>query len=614
MGLREKASIDTLFENYARQAVPSMTTDAYATTGNYGAEGETLIFFERPQTSDFFFRDAIAHWIPSLDKMKFYNTRIPMTLLTYNFGGGKETAQDLLKADFSGNINSKAQVGAMVDYLYSKGSYNYQAAKGLTWGFSGSYIGDHFQFQGFYYHYNHVNKENGGITDDLYITDPAEVQGGSSKVDTKSIPTNLTAAHNRVVGGQLFLNSRYNIGHYVEEEREDTVISRFVPVSSFTWTLDYQHGRHSFRNSNETQNLDFWENTYLDAKATLDRTSYWSLRNTVGLSLLEGFNKYAKAGLSAFLTHEYRKYNQKPDTLDRTIDLPANLVPLPVAAPPASKSESLMWVGAQLTKQQGSLLNYDVTGEIGFMGEAAGEVKVDGTVSTHFNLFRDSITLQAYGHFHNTAVPYLLKHYLSNHFVWDNNFGKTRSFRAGGELRLDRTGTRLNIGVENIQNLVYFNEKALPTQNSSSVQVFSASLKQNLRLGILHWDNSITYQTTSDEVSLPLPKLAVYSNLYIKFKLATLYVQLGVDCDYYTNYKALAYQPATMSFYNQREVVLGNYPFMNVYANFKLSKTRFYLIYSHVNQGWFDKNYFSLPHYPMNPSRFQMGLSIDFAN
>ena len=25
-------------------------------------------------------------------------------------------------------------------------------------------------------------------------------------------------------------------------------------------------------------------------------------------------------------------------------------------------------------------------------------------------------------------------------------------------------------------------------------------------------------------------------------------------------------------------------------------------------------NYFSLPHYPLNPSMFQMGLSIDFSN
>lgn len=91
-------------------------------------------------------------------------------------------------------------------------------------------------------------------------------------------------------------------------------------------------------------------------------------------------------------------------------------------------------------------------------------------------------------------------------------------------------------------------------------------------------------------------------------------VQFGVDCDYYTKYKAVDYQPATMSFYNQREIDCGNYPFMNAYVNMKLSKARFYIMFSHVNQGLTGNNYFSMPHYPLNPRRFQMGVSIDFAN
>jgi hypothetical protein len=70
-----------------------------------------------------------------------------------------------------------------------------------------------------------------------------------------------------------------------------------------------------------------------------------------------------------------------------------------------------------------------------------------------------------------------------------------------------------------------------------------------------------------------------------------------------------------MSFYNQRETKVGNYPYMNLYANFKLSKTRFYVMMTHFNRGLFGgNNYFSIPHYPLNPSRLLMGLSIDFQN
>ncbi len=69
-----------------------------------------------------------------------------------------------------------------------------------------------------------------------------------------------------------------------------------------------------------------------------------------------------------------------------------------------------------------------------------------------------------------------------------------------------------------------------------------------------------------------------------------------------------------MAFCNQHDKLIGNYPFMNAYINMKLSKARFYVMFSHVNQGLTGKNYFSMPDYPMNPRRFQMGVSVDFAN
>ncbi len=207
-----------------------------------------------------------------------------------------------------------------------------------------------------------------------------------------------------------------------------------------------------------------------------------------------------------------------------------------------------------------------------------------------------------------------MENYISNHFAWRNTFGKERRVTFGGRLDIPHTGTAIKIAARNVQNLLYFDTQALPAQHSGSIQVFTASLDQRLRLGILHWDNRVIYQTSSDDAVLSLPKLALRSSLYIRARIATLHFQLGLDCDYYTRYHAPAYQPATATFHNQREALLGNYPFMTAYANMKLSKVRFYVMMTHINQGWFSSDYFSLPHYPLNPRRFQMGLSIDFAN
>ena len=94
-----------------------------------------------------------------------------------------------------------------------------------------------------------------------------------------------------------------------------------------------------------------------------------------------------------------------------------------------------------------------------------------------------------------------------------------------------------------------------------------------------------------------------------------MHVQFGVDANYYTRYYAPGYTPAMMSFHTQNEVECGNFLWMNAYANVKLKKTRFFLMFSHVNQGLFGgKDTFSLPHYPLNPRKFQMGVSVDFAN
>lgn len=621
LGLHKEETIDTLMLNYSRQSVPGEVTDAWATTGNLGAEGIDMLFQGRQPLSDFFFRDALSHWYPRESTFRFYNTRQPMTLLSFNFGG-RDNAQERLKGTFSGNINSKAQLGANIDYLYSKGSYNNQAVKDLTWGFNGSYMGDRYEFQGYYNHYNLLNMENGGITDPLYITDPAELQGGVSSIMPKSIPTNLSDALTRVVGADLYINNRYKIGFWHEEHGDsinpDSVTSRtYVPVTSFIHTLRFKSNRHNFTDGRPSETRDFFANTYLNSDGTDDNTSYWSLSNTLGISLLEGFQKWAKFGLAGYATFEHRRYKQTPDTFGLQLDpWPAGTEGIADEA-----SQNLLWVGGQLTKQRGNILRYEATAEFGLIGAAAGELRLDGAVHTLIPLgfINDSINVSAFGSFHNESTPYLINNYRSNHFIWKNDFGKERRVNFGGELSFPRTATHVKVAVDNIQNMLYFGPDFLPRQYSGNIQVFSASLRQNLRAGILHWDNSVTYQTSSNGSVLPLPTLTVYSNLYLLFNIATLKVQFGVDCDYYTSYRALLYNPATANFAVQEDtpaaVKVGNYPFCNAYVNMKLKRARFYVMFSHVNQGLFGgSNYFSAVNYPLNPRRFQMGISVDFAN
>lgn len=617
LGLHYESTIDTLFLNYNKQSIPSHQSNAWATTGNFGASGQNQIFFERKPVSNFFFEDAIESWLPSIATQRYYNTRIPMTLISHTTGGNKYSNQDRTKVTFSGNVGKPLQLGAAMDYIYSKGSYNNQADKNFRWSLFGSYVGDRYEMQTFFNSYNFQGKENGGITDDLYITDPASVQGGESKVDNKSIPTNLTAAQSKLQGQEFYMNHSYNVGHYryQRDSVADTIIGRtYIPVTRFIWTFDFKNVKHNFYNQSAAEDQAQFANSYLSLSGTNETTRYWHLRNTLGISLLEGFNKYAKFGFAVYGTHEMRRFKQVTDTVTGT-ELPEGLEPLPVSIA-GTTTQQLLWLGGQLTKQRGSILTYGATAQFGVLGDVAGDIDVEGNVRTRFKLFGDTVSLTAYGYFKNLTPPYLLKKFISNHYAWDNDFTKVQRFRVGGILELPWIHTKVNVGYETLNNYVYFNNEALPAQASNAVHVLHASLSNHLGFGIFNWDNDINYQTSSSDEVLPLPKFAIFSNMYLKFKVArVLDVQVGVDCNYYTKYYAPSYNPATMVFFNQRDVECGNFAFADVYANFKLKKARFYVMYSHANKGLIGgDNYFSIPHYPLNPGRFQFGISVDFVN
>ena len=618
LGQRYESTIDTLKYNYAQNFVTANQSLVYASTGNYGAPGQTQIFFERESLGEFFFEDALNTWVNDLNHQKFYNTRIPMTLLSYSMGGTKYNNQDRLTGVFSGNVNKRLQIGAMIDYIYSKGNYENQAAKNFKWGFNGSYIGDRYELQAYYNNFNSLNKENGGIEDDLYITDPAKVQGGDTKVDTKNIPTLLTNAHSRVVGHDLFMNHRYKVGYYRtwKDSVNDTIEHKeYIPVTSFIWTMNYKTNMHRYIDSS-TKDRTYYENCYLSLDGTDERTEYTRFSNTLGVALLEGFNKYVKFGLSAYATYEIRKFKQVTDKMLYAEDRNTNLTPAPDFRVPQKETENVAWVGGQLTKQSGSILTYNANARFGLLGSVIGDVDVSGDITTRIPLWGDSLKVTGYGYFKNEEVPYLMKNFVSNHYMWKNDFGKVRRVRIGGKFVIPHSGTFVDVGVENMQNYVYFNNSALPTQYGDNIQVFSVSGQQNLRFKALNWENKLTYQTSSEESVLSLPKFAVYSNLYLNFLVAgVMHVQLGVDCNYYTSYYAPSYSPAIMAFHTQNEVKCGNFAWMNAYANVKLKKARFFLMFSHVNQGLFGgNNYFSMPHYPLNPRKFQMGVSVDFAN
>lgn len=194
------------------------------------------------------------------------------------------------------------------------------------------------------------------------------------------------------------MNHRYKVGYWQEETVNDTTKRRtYVPVSSFIWTMDYKTNTHKFKNQSATDDAKYFANNYLSMDGTDEETKYWHLRNTFGIDLIEGFKKNAKFGLSAYATHELRRYTQVVDTMLTSQYKPEGLTPFPSFGIDHSKTENLLWVGGQLTKQRGSVLTYSATAQFGLVGLVAGDIDISGIVSTRFRLFGDTVRITGEG-------------------------------------------------------------------------------------------------------------------------------------------------------------------------------------------------------------------------
>ena len=160
-------------------------------------------------------------------------------------------------------------------------------------------------------------------------------------------------------------------------------------------------------------------------------------------------------------------------------------------------------------------------------------------------------------------------------------------------------------------------------QCSDAITLLTASLSQNFTLGPLNWESVVTYQKSTNEDAISVPDLNIYTNLFLRFKIArVLSVDLGADARFFTSYYAPDYSPAIGQFTQQEltptgddyRVKTGNRPIVNAYANFHLKHTRFFVMMSHINESMGKKDYFFTPHYPLNQRVFRFGVSWNFIN
>ena len=681
----------------------------YNTTGSNYTARLSRIFIDRPYGEYFTFTEPYSFVNKKPDEFLFMNTLSPYTRILYDNCGDKNNGEDHIDGKFGVNVNKRFNIGFDLDYAYARGYYSNQSTSHFNATLFSSYLGDRYQMHFFFNAAHQKTAENGGITNDNYVTHP---ESYTDSYQESEIPTVLSQNWNRNDHQHVYLTHRYNLGFYrkvkmtdeeikarkfamesqkeheaekqnpdmpnrdarnkgmkkptgrpdgakvmgkepvkdslniaidttrikvdgqaaidslnrlqaIQDSIDATMKREYVPVTSFIHTLDIDHYDHIYQAY--TTPTDYYQNTYYKQglefgnDSIYDQAKHTRIKNTLGIALLEGFNKYVKAGLKGFVTYDYCTYSM-PD-----MDSNGNLFW-------EKWKEYDLSIGAQLNKTQGNTLHFNVAAETWVSGADKGDYTLDFSTDLNFPLFGDTVQLAASAYLYKCYPVFFQANYHSKHFWWDEDLDRETRTRIEGTFSYQKTDTKLRVALEDIKNYTYYgmsydvtsnggrkNMTAGIYQESDDVRILTAQLHQNFRLGPLNWENVVTYQNSSNKSVLPLPDWNIFSNLYLKFRIAkVLGVELGADATYFSKYYAPDFCPGLNQFAIQKneasKVELGGYPFVDVYANMTLKGVRFFLVMSNVVNGGGNHMKFLAPHYPTNGSVLHFGVSWPFFN
>ena len=615
---------DTAIYNFQNLHFTEGLNGEYNHLGNMGSPRISRIFFNRKSDRQFIFTDALDFFLTTPSEFRYTNTKSPWSNISYYRAGNKVNGEERFKGRFGANRGKRTGIGINIDYLYGRGLYDHQSTAYFDGSFFGYHHGDRYGINLLYSYDKLRLAENGGIADDRYVTNPEAMAQGKKTYRPEDMPTNLQRTWNENLLHTVFLAQDYSLGYYKArtDSLPDTVVIHhdFIPVSKIFHTLEASIKNRRFIDYANTKN--YYAHNYLPYDS-IDATGYLHLRNSVGLTLIEGFNRWIPFGASAYATYEFRQFTL-PDSIGGT-------------GPDHTHTyrENNILVGGNIKRTMGKAFLFDATAETVLLGTDLGAFRIEGNAHLKFRVGKDTIRLKAEGYMKNENPSFYYRHYHSQHYWWDNNLHKEFRTRLGGSLSIDSWRTRLYAGVENIKNYTYlagtpymypeeiYSNTPLSFSNVSArqytknLQVLSTTLYQDFKLGVLHWDNEATVQYSSNEDVLPLPLVNLYSNLYLQFTYAkVLRIQLGSDVRWFSRYYAPDYAPALEQYFVQegaQRIEVGGYPFINAYANFHLKQVRFYVMYHHVTQNTLRQtNSFLVPHYPINPRLFKLGFSWNF--
>ena len=579
----------------------------YSTLSNIGMPHKALRFNTMWQTGFDMSIPSFLRYIKTEKDLKTYLSLLPYSEIRYvmttgdkeqhlNFKFGRQLLQGLFLS-FEYNINYSPGV-----YTNNKSDNNYFWINALYTTKDQRYNAMAYWFR------NKIEvQENGGIVyDEIYVN--------QQESDNSVILTNLNNSTNYAKISGIGFQHYFNL---LPQHKKTTVtqtdtvtmdtLAPTLPVTDSVTKRKFTLGRinHSFayqRNQlfyNETSaDLPFYApfDTIFSIKTT-DTTIVQSIRNSLTWNTL-GYQNYSDnipfylyAGIDydffKIKHYDYLEGTTVNDQNHSQVSIHGGIIINLFKSITISGDARLITLGYQIG-------DFNIKGKwrqyLGTTDRNFGKLVVD------FNMKRQSPT-------------WFESQYQSNHFRWNNDF------HAATYLCLDAHYHYkfFYVGIKNtsVNDLIYFNQEAKPTQHDGFASISEIYGNVNFEWWRFRIEGFLAMQKSSNEEIIRLPlllgKMKIGYSQPIFKKAATLQPSLTVQ--YFTKYRADAYMPALRTFYLQDDVLIGNFPFIDLALAINVKQADIYVQYSNMFLLTGNHNSFIAPHYPMRDSKIFIGVN-----
>jgi hypothetical protein len=592
--------IDTVFSLSNRFRIADKYSPVNAALGNYGLPFYQISFFDRITDPDKFLYTYYYPFMHVPSSAVFMNTQAPYTELAWSFAGPKETAEQTFRIWHSQNINRFLNFGLIYDINFCLGQYNYQRAEDKTFTFYTSYSGVKYKLYFAAGLNNIISNENGGITDKNLLNQP----------NTRDVPVNLgglNLAKSQLKNKNLLLVQRYTLSSNPQVKTDSITHKRsgFLGLSgTFSHIFILESNKRTY--TDDYPKSGFYDTAFISQTVTRDSLYSRSIKNTVRFDFFTDETRKFRLGGGVGLRNEIFRYSQIVPTHDT------------LQADTAVWNNSNNVLVGRLFNNIGDKFRWIATGELFLTGYRAGDFNLNGEISKTFNFKKGRASWLITGAMINKQPSFWYEQWGSNNFEWHNNISKEFRIDLGTSFLYPARKAAFKFNYAVIKNYTDFDTAAFPSQYSGGLSVAAVGVRKEMRAWKLHLDADLIIQKSSNIKILELPLVTIRSAGYFEhlFKFektgGRLNTQLGVDVTYNTLYHAYSYMPATGRFFRQDKLTNGDYPYINVFLNFKLKRTRVFIMFDHVNAGTMGYNYDMVPYYPMNTRMFRFGFSWTF--